>query len=459
MTGGGYLSMLLALTAVLAFLGVALSFARRLQSGGRAGAAMPMAVLQRLPLGAKQGLAAVRIADRVVILAVAEGGAHMVLELAKPEASAVLAQARPVEKAPATEDLPLDAFMESLRTKREPAAVQRTSSFVQALRLAVRKSGVAFGLVVLLLVSAHRAEAQSTEATALRNVELLPLPTVVAPAAPVLAAPPALLPTAPPVLPPTIATTRPSPAQVPSLRPRAPTPASAPSASSPTAPAFDLKLGGDEKGGGLHLSGAVGTVIAMGLLTLLPTLVLMMTSFTRILIVLQFLRQAIGTQTAPPAQLIGAFALLLTGFVMAPTLEKANRSAIKPWLAGKIEQKEMFERGVQPFREFMLRQTREHDLEVFVAMSAAPEVKRPEDASLPVLMAAFVTSELRTAFQIGFVLFLPFIVIDIVVAAVLMSMGMFMLPPAMISLPFKLLLFVLVDGWTLVVQSLVASFH
>ena len=222
-------------------------------------------------------------------------------------------------------------------------------------------------------------------------------------------------------------------------------------------PQMDVQLG-DEKEGGLRLNGTVGIVVMMGLLTLLPTLLLMMTGFTRILIVLHFLKQAMGTQSAPPAQLLAAMALLLTGFVMAPTLREVNSKAITPWLDGKITQVEMMKVGVEPMREFMLRQTRESDLKTFVEMSKLPRPNTAADVPLHVLMSAFVTSELRTAFQIGFMIYLPFIIIDTVVASVLMSMGMFMLPPAMISLPFKLLLFVLVDGWSLTISSLVQSF-
>jgi flagellar biosynthesis protein FliP len=224
------------------------------------------------------------------------------------------------------------------------------------------------------------------------------------------------------------------------------------------APQIDLRVG-DQRDGGLRLSGTVGVVIMMGLLTLLPTLVLMMTSFTRILIVLHFLRQALGTQSAPPAHLLAALALLLTGFVMAPTLSQVNESALQPWLEGRMEQGEMLVTASQPFREFMLAETRPSDVNTFLQMSATPRVANADEIPLVVLVSAFVISELRTAFQIGFALFLPFIVIDIVVASVLMSMGMFMLPPAMIALPFKLLLFVLVDGWSLIVQGLVASFR
>ena len=225
------------------------------------------------------------------------------------------------------------------------------------------------------------------------------------------------------------------------------------------APQMDLRMGGGKDDKGLHLSGTVGIVVMMGLLTLLPTLLLLMTGFTRILIVLHFLRQALGTQNAPPAALVSALALILTGFVMAPTLTKVNETALKPWMDGKIEQAEMMQTAVVPFREFMLAHTRDHDLQVFIDMSQGPQPKTEADIPLVTVMSAFATSELRTAFQIGFAIFLPFIIIDIVVSSVLMSMGMFMLPPAMISLPFKLLLFVLVDGWTLVVQSLVTSFR
>ncbi|MES2521520.1 MAG: flagellar type III secretion system pore protein FliP [Gemmatimonadota bacterium] len=222
-------------------------------------------------------------------------------------------------------------------------------------------------------------------------------------------------------------------------------------------PQMDVKLGETEDGG-LRLNGTVGIVVMMGLLTLLPTLMLMMTGFTRILIVLHFLKQAMGTQGAPPAHLLAGLALLLTGFVMAPTLTQVNREAVTPWLDGKMTQVEMLKTGVKPMREFMVRQTRQSDIKTFVEMSRMPQPDSIDDVPLHVLMSAFVASELRTAFQIGFAIYLPFIIIDTVVASVLMSMGMFMLPPAMISLPFKLLLFVLVDGWSLTIQSLVQSF-
>jgi flagellar biosynthetic protein FliP len=224
------------------------------------------------------------------------------------------------------------------------------------------------------------------------------------------------------------------------------------------APSIDLRVG-DSEAGGLRLSGTVGVVVMMGLLTLLPTLLLMMTSFTRILVVLHFLRQAMGTQSAPPAHLVAGLALLLSGFVMGPTLRQVNETALQPWMNGEMEQGEMLKVGVGPFREFMASQVRERDLGMFMDLAEVPQVGSIEEVPLVVLVSAFVTSELRTAFQIGFALFLPFIIIDLVVAAVLMSMGMFMLPPAMIALPVKLLLFVLVDGWSLIVQGLISSFQ
>ncbi len=264
------------------------------------------------------------------------------------------------------------------------------------------------------------------------------------------------------------ATTRPAAAGTQPAGPRTANTAAAnapvtPSASMDTmltklTPQMDLRVGGKDAGG-LRLSGTVGIVVMMGLLTLLPTLVLLMTGFTRILIVLNFLRQALGTQNAPPAQMVAALSLILTGFVMAPTLNKVNETALQPWMNGTMEQGEMMKTAVIPFREFMLKHTRDHDLQVFIDMSSGVAPHNEDEIPLVTLVSAFATSELRTAFQIGFALFLPFIIIDIVVSSVLMSMGMFMLPPAMISLPFKLLLFVLVDGWTLVVQSLVTSFR
>lgn len=223
------------------------------------------------------------------------------------------------------------------------------------------------------------------------------------------------------------------------------------------APDIRLQVGGGA-GEDLELSGPVGTVLFVGFLTVLPTLLLLMTSFTRILVVLHLLKQALGTQTAPPAHLLTAMALILTVFVMSPTMEAANERALAPWMAGEMDTALMMKEAAVPFRAFMLEATREQDLTHFIEMSGRPAPESADDLPLTTLTAAFVTSELTSAFQIGFALFLPFVVIDVVVASVLMSMGMFMLPPVMVSLPFKLLLFVLVDGWSLVLGSLVQSF-
>lgn len=218
--------------------------------------------------------------------------------------------------------------------------------------------------------------------------------------------------------------------------------------------AFGAMGGGD--GPGLSLS--LQLLLIMGLLTILPSLILMMTSFTRILIVLAILRQALGLQQSPPNQVLIGLSLFLSLFVMAPTLDKVNENAIAPYAAGTINAEQAIEAGGQQFHGFMLRQTREHDLTMFAEMANAPKFERKQDVPFYILLPAFVTSELKTAFQIGFMLFLPFLVIDIVVSAVLMSLGMMMMSPMIVSLPFKLLLFVLVDGWALLMGSLASSF-
>jgi len=186
---------------------------------------------------------------------------------------------------------------------------------------------------------------------------------------------------------------------------------------------------------------------------------LLMTSFTRILIVLHFVRTAIGTQTAPPGQLLVALAVLLTGVVMHPVIERANTDAIQPYLSGQMSQTEAYHKALDPLKHFMIANTREKDIGTFVELTGQQDADSIEALPILTVTAAFVTSELRTAFQMGFVIFLPFVVVDLIVASVLMSMGMFMLPPVMISLPFKLMLFVLADGWSLVVQRLVTGFH
>jgi flagellar biosynthetic protein FliP len=200
-------------------------------------------------------------------------------------------------------------------------------------------------------------------------------------------------------------------------------------------------------------------IALMTMLALAPAIVLMMTSFTRIVIVLHFLRQAMGATQVPPPQLMVGLALVLSFFVMQPAIQDINEHALKPYVAGEIDQKVAFEQAVSPLKQFMLRQVREQDLALFVNLSNSQRPQSQDDLGLAVLVPAFVISELRIAFQIGFVLYLPFLIIDMVVSSVLLAMGMMMLPPVMVSLPFKILLFVLVDGWYLVVESLVKSFH
>ena len=194
-------------------------------------------------------------------------------------------------------------------------------------------------------------------------------------------------------------------------------------------------------------------------LTLAPAILMLMTSFTRIVIVLAFVRQAMGTQSMPPNQVVVGLALFLTFFVMAPVIGDINQTALQPYSRGAISQQVALDRAQQPLRKFMFKQTRQKDLALFVSMAKMERPRRPDDIPTHVLIPAFIISELKTAFQIGFVIYLPFLVIDMVVASILMSMGMMMLPPVMISLPFKLILFVLVDGWHLLSRALVSSFQ
>ena len=401
---------LLTLGFVLALLGVALKLLRKFAPTSTSGARLRMEIVQRLALGPKQGIAVIRVGDRHVAVSVGDGGIHRLFEL------------EPGEVAEAAR---------STVSASETASSAARSDFKAALTTAIRS---ATGLVVVFMLATgmpRSANAQQNPATP----RTAPSPQAQSQSAVQLA--------------------------------QKITAAAVQNAArgngvagGPDVPKMDLRVGNGE---GLHLSGTVGVVVMMGLLTLLPTLLLMMTGFTRILIVLNFLRQALGTQSAPPTQLVAGLALILTGYVMAPTLSELNKTALTPWMDGTITQAQMLELGAKPFRTFMAKQTRRQDIETFVRMSArntdAPAPATIDDVPLVTLTSAFVISELRTAFQIGFALFLPFIVIDVAVSAVLMSMGMFMLPPAMISLPFKLLLFVLVDGWTLIVQSLVASFR
>ena len=391
---------LLTLGFVLALLGVALKLLRKFAPTSTTGARLRMEIVQRLALGPKQGIAVIRVGDRHVAVSVGEGGIHRLFELEPGE----VADARVADSA-------------------SVATATSRPDFKSALTTALRS---ATGLMVAAMVAFSAPRAASAQQTVA----------------------------------PTASKTAPSQSATQLVQKitaaAAQNAARGATAGGADVPKMDLRVG---NGDGLHLSGTVGIVVMMGLLTLLPTLLLMMTGFTRILIVLNFLRQAIGTQSAPPTQLVAALALLLTGFVMAPTLSELNTTALTPWMDGTIDQAQMLDRGSKPFRAFMVKQTRRQDIETFVRISKAPTPEKIDDVPLVTLTSAFVISELRTAFQIGFALFLPFIVIDVAVSSVLMSMGMFMLPPAMISLPFKLLLFVLVDGWSLIVQSLITSFR
>ena len=447
MTASSFIGVLGMLGLVLGLLLVTLRLVRRyLPLDGRADGRVPLQVLQRVALGPRQSIAVVRIGDQHVAVSVGEGGVRLITHVAGAD------EADKADRSP------------SVAGDGDEPPSQRSALFQRLLSAATRAPVVIGVLFAAAAACAHHAWAQgapsgapATTAQAPAKAAAKNLARMAAQAAAQSPAPAKPAPvnagqtTAPKKAAPAAAAQSPAPAASPPI-------ARADTMVSRLAPRLDLRVG-NEQAGGLRLSGTVGIVVMMGLLTLLPMLVLMMTGFTRILIVLNFLRQAIGAQSAPPTQLVAGLALLLTGFVMAPTLAEVNRTALTPWMDGRIDQTQMLADGVKPFREFMLRQTRERDLTTFMNMSRLAPVARADDVPLVVLVSAFVTSELRVAFQMGFALFLPFIVIDIVVASVLMSMGMMMLPPAMISLPFKLLLFVLVDGWTLVTQSLVQSFR
>jgi flagellar biosynthetic protein FliP len=211
-------------------------------------------------------------------------------------------------------------------------------------------------------------------------------------------------------------------------------------------------------GGGTQWSLSIQTLLLLTSLSFLPAILLMMTSFTRIIIVLSLLRHALGTQTSPPNQVMVGLALFLTFFVMAPVGDKIYSDAYLPLSENRITFTQALDRGAIPLRAFMIKQVREGDLALFTRVANQPQPATADDIPMRVLIPAFVTSELKTAFQIGFIIFIPFLIIDMVVASVLMSMGMMMMSPVMVSLPFKIMLFVLVDGWNLIIASLVASF-
>lgn len=224
----------------------------------------------------------------------------------------------------------------------------------------------------------------------------------------------------------------------------------------PGIPAFTSAPGA---GGATNYSLSLQTLILLTAFTFLPAALLMMTAFTRIVIVLSLLRQAIGTMQSPSNQILIGLSLFLTFFVMSPVFDKIYTEAYQPYASDKMNLMQALEKGSEPLKAFMLRQTRKDDLALFVKISKSPPLDGPEAVPLKILVPAFVISELKTAFQIGFVIFIPFLIIDLVVASVLMSMGMMMLSPVTISFPFKLMLFVLVDGWSLIVGSLVQSFY
>jgi len=225
----------------------------------------------------------------------------------------------------------------------------------------------------------------------------------------------------------------------------------------------DLNIGNNlnitYRDGNGNLSGALRILIILTLVAMAPLLLLMLTSFTRILVVMHFTRAAIGTQTSPPNQILVGLSLLLTFFIMAPTINEINTTAVQPFENGEMTQEEFFETAMAPLREFMYRQTQTKDVRLFLDIAKIENVEDIDDIPNSVLTSAFVISELRTAFIIGFLIYIPFIVIDMVVASTLMSMGMMMLPPTTISMPFKVLLFVLADGWNLVIGSLVKTFY
>ena len=202
----------------------------------------------------------------------------------------------------------------------------------------------------------------------------------------------------------------------------------------------------------------INIAVILTLMVLAPTLILMVTSFTRIIIVFSLLRQAMGLQQTPPTQIIISLALILTIFIMEPYAKKSWEDGVKPYMEEKIGYEESFEKGIKPFKEFMIKNTRESDLALFYRIKKEPNTKYIDDVPLTLLMPAFIVSELRTAFEIGFLIFLPFLVIDIIVASILMSLGMMMLPPVMISLPIKIIFFIVIDGWQLIIGNLAQSF-
>jgi flagellar biosynthetic protein FliP len=376
-----------------------------------------MTVIDRTSLGPRQGLAAVRIGERVVVVSIGDGGVHHVTDLSPDES-------KRIETEGDTTGTILGGIFR--RSSSWDTAVDGHAGFTVGGQSRTAGSGGFHGLMQ----------------RGLKSLGMISLIGVLALSSLVNA---------------TVAHAQSPVSGTTGVTASAMVTATTVAQQTPTTPSVSLQFGSGEDSD-FRVSGTVGTVLFMGLLATLPTLLLLMTSFTRVLVVLHFARQALGTQGAPPAHLLAALALLMTGFIMAPTIGQANDVALQPWMRGEIDEVQMMKAGVEPFRTFMLGQTTDDELARFVEMSGQPLPDTPEEVSLPVLMTAFATGELRAAFQMGFAIFLPFVVIDLVVSAVLTSMGMFMLPPTMIALPIKLLLFVLVDGWSLLVGSLISSF-
>lgn len=227
----------------------------------------------------------------------------------------------------------------------------------------------------------------------------------------------------------------------------------------PLVPVPNINIGVEAANNPRDVALSLQVLFVLTVLSLAPSILIMMTSFTRIIVVLSFLRSALATQQMPPNQVLVGLALFLTFFTMSPYWDQVNKTALQPYIAGQVTQDAALTAAMKPMREFMFKQTRENDIALFVNISEAPRPNSPDDIPTTTLIPAFVISELKTAFQIGFLIYIPFIVIDMVVASTLMSMGMMMVPPVMISLPFKILLFILVDGWHLIVRSLVTSFN
>jgi len=222
-------------------------------------------------------------------------------------------------------------------------------------------------------------------------------------------------------------------------------------------PGIEIRIGGGADKGGLTTPMQI--MVLMTILSLVPAILMSVTSFTRLIIVSHFLRQAIGTQTMPPNQILIGLSLFLTYFIMSPVIDRVNQESLQPMMNGKITEMQALDQACVPLRQFMLRYTREKDLALFLGIAKQPKPRNIQDLPMRIVIPSFMISELKTAFNIGFVLFIPFLVIDMVVASVLLSMGMMQLPPVVVSTPFKILLFVMVDGWNLIIGSLVRSFY